>query len=294
MKFNGTRNAGFTLIELLIAMAIGLIAVTVIIQVYASMQASNTTQKLVVEMQQNARAALVLMKRDIRMAGHDPAGTDGIDTDGDSDIDEDDEHKARIEKAEAEEIHFSVNNSVDDPTEGSNGVDDDGDGQIDELDECCYDGDVADPGEDIRFWLDGTQLIRTTVADSVLAYDIDALRFAYAFDNDGDGELDRSVNDNVIWAFASTGSLDLDRVVDTNDDGSVDLNDTQFGTALGSAVPFDAIRAVRIWVLARTRHPIRGNTDSQTYVVGDQHLVVSDGYRRYLLETTVYCRNMGL
>ncbi|HHP7234257.1 MAG TPA: PilW family protein [Desulfobacterales bacterium] len=294
-----TRENGFTLIELMIAMAVGLIAITVIIQVYTSMQASNTAQKMVVEMQQNARAALVLMKREIRMAGYDPAFTDGIDNDGANGIDDFAESSgAGFLLASPTMMQFTLDNEVDDPALGTNGADDDGDGQIDELDECCYDGDVADTNENITFSLFGTELERTRnnppATASILAYDIEAVRFAYAFDSDGDGELDRSANGHVIWAFDATGGGFLNKVIDTNDDGVIDAMDWPAGSALMPSAPVFDIRAVRIWLLARTRHPVRGHSETRTYVVGNQHLMVSDGYQRCLLETTVFCRNMGL
>lgn len=294
-----SRYEGFTLIELMIAMAVGMIAMTVIIQVYTSMQASNTAQKMVVEMQQNARAALMLMKRELRMAGYDPARTDGIDNDGANGIDDPAESSgAGFVTASPIQVQFTLDHEVDDPALGTNGADDDGDGQIDELDECCYDGDITDLNENITFSLLGTDLERTRnnppgVA-SMLAYDIEAVRFAYAFDSDGDGELDRSVNDNVIWAFDSSGTGFLNKIVDTNDDGVIDEMDWPAGGALMPSVPLFEIRAVRVWLLARTRHPVRGHEETRTYVVGNQHVLVSDSYKRSLLEATVFCRNMGL
>lgn len=299
MKVPADNNHGFTLIELVIGMVVGLIAVTLMVQVYTSMQQSNTTQSMVVEMQQNARAALVLMKREIRMTGYDPAASDGIDNDGDSDVDEADESSgAGIVSAVADRIHFTLDTEVDDPALGTNGADDDGDGQIDELDECCYDGDLGEGNEDITFALNGTNLERTranpATVSNVLAYDIEAIRFAYAYDNDGDGQIDRSANDHILWAFDANDNGELDKLVDTNDDGVVDLNDAAAGSPLGTPVPLAEIRAVRIWLLARTRQPVRGYSETRTYPVGNQHVVVSDSYQRCLLETTVFCRNMGL
>ena len=59
-------------------------------------------------------------------------------------------------------------------------------------------------------------------------------------------------------------------------------------------VPLSAIRAVRIWILARTREPVRGHYDNRTYTVGDRTISSADGYPRRLTRTTVYCRNMQL
>ena len=58
------RRGGHTLIELMIAMAIAAILITAIFQVYQLRQKSHSKQQLAVEMQQNIRAAISLIKRD--------------------------------------------------------------------------------------------------------------------------------------------------------------------------------------------------------------------------------------
>ena len=63
---------GFTLIEIMVAMAIFAIVVTGIYQTYHFQQRSYMKQEKVVDMQQNLRAGLYFLKRDIRMAGYDP------------------------------------------------------------------------------------------------------------------------------------------------------------------------------------------------------------------------------
>nr|MDJ0988105.1 prepilin-type N-terminal cleavage/methylation domain-containing protein [Desulfobacterales bacterium] len=79
MKTITDNPNGFTLVELLLAMAAGLIVMIAIFAAYQNHQRSHVTQQLVVDMQQNARAAMSLMKREIRMMGYDPAATDGVD-----------------------------------------------------------------------------------------------------------------------------------------------------------------------------------------------------------------------
>ena len=70
-------NKGFTLIELLIAMAISGIVMAAIYSAYDSQQRAHAIQQQVVGMQQNIRAAMYLMGREIRMAGYDPYGDSG-------------------------------------------------------------------------------------------------------------------------------------------------------------------------------------------------------------------------
>ena len=82
--------------ELMIAMVIASIVAAAIMMSFDSQQKTQVNQQLVVEMQQEARAALYLMQQDIRMAGYDETwedsntdgeddnrGSDAIDNDGD-------------------------------------------------------------------------------------------------------------------------------------------------------------------------------------------------------------------
>jgi len=68
-------NEGFTLTELLVAIVISGIVMTSIYSAYYSQQKSFIAQEQVVAMQQNLRAGMDLLEREIRMAGYDPAGT---------------------------------------------------------------------------------------------------------------------------------------------------------------------------------------------------------------------------
>jgi len=264
-----SRQKGFTLIELLIGMVAGLILIGAVYKTYINHQRSHVTQQLVVDMQQNARAAMALMKREIRMMGYDPAARDGVDNDANSTID-DESSGAGILTANGGRIQFTADLNF---------------------------NWAIDPGnEDITYNLDGSNLLRN---GEIVAFDIEAVGFAYAFDDDNDGVLDESAGGNVIWAIdASSGDNKLDTRLDTNDDGLIDENDTPGGSNLGSTIDNDHIRAVRIWLLARTRQPIWKHTDNQTYVVGATHKGPGEPdwdsrRRRVLMTTTVYCRNMG-
>ena len=81
-------HKGFTLIELMISLAAASIVTAGIYGFYHVQQKSHAAQQLVVEMQQNIRATMSLMKREIRMVGYDPAAADGIDNDGINGIDD--------------------------------------------------------------------------------------------------------------------------------------------------------------------------------------------------------------
>ncbi len=71
---------GFSLIELMVSIAISGIALAAITTTFVSQSQSYDIQEQLVEMQQNARAAMDIMTREIRMAGFSPTGTsfDGV------------------------------------------------------------------------------------------------------------------------------------------------------------------------------------------------------------------------
>jgi prepilin-type N-terminal cleavage/methylation domain-containing protein len=69
MKTLRKREAGFTLIELMIVLAISSVVIAAVFATFISQQKSYAVQTKVSDMQQNARAALTLMERDLRMAG---------------------------------------------------------------------------------------------------------------------------------------------------------------------------------------------------------------------------------
>ena len=270
-------SGGHTLVELLIAMALAAILITAIYQIHAVRLKSHAKQQLAVEMQQNIRAAISLMKREIRMAGYDPASNDGLDNDGNTAIDNDEESAdTGIHIAGRNMIQFTFDN--------------DADMTIDSNERVTYgfankyDGNkdgIADAG--------AAPLGRQTGAGTLIpvAESIQAVGFAYAFDNNNDGNLDTddgTVNGNIIWAFDSD-------LTDENDQLTADL-DT--GLPLAVPVSLSDIRAVRIWILARTRAPVRGHYDNRTYIVGDRTITSSDKHPRRLTRSTVYCRNKQL
>ena len=275
MKAIPNNPKGFSLLELIAAMAAGLAVMISVYSAYINHQRSHVTEQLVVKMQQNARAAMSLMKREMRMAGYDPAAADGVDNDANTTIDD-------------ETSGAGIITAKYDPASGISIMRFSAD--------LNYDWNVVGD-EDITYTLVGTELQRN---GQIVAYDIEAVGFAYAFDDDGDGALDQSGGGNIIWAIDSNlGDDKLDNLLDTDDDGIIDENDTEGGVNMAGQVVIANIRAVRIWLLARTRQPIKGHTDNQTYAVGANHRGPADGdwdprRRRLLLTTTVYCRNMGI
>ena len=66
------RESGFSLVELLVAMTIGTVVLGAMYNVFTVQNKTFSIQEQIVEMQQNARAAMDMMSREIRMAGYDP------------------------------------------------------------------------------------------------------------------------------------------------------------------------------------------------------------------------------
>ncbi|MCP3892116.1 MAG: prepilin-type N-terminal cleavage/methylation domain-containing protein [Desulfobulbaceae bacterium] len=66
------KSQGFTLVELMIAIAVGGVVLTAIVVFFARSLNVYTRENVRAELQQEMRAALEVMARDIRMAGYDP------------------------------------------------------------------------------------------------------------------------------------------------------------------------------------------------------------------------------
>ena len=308
-----TTHTGFTLIELMIAMAIAGLVFTAVYAAFGSQMRTHAGQQMTVEIQQNIRAAFTLMQHDIRMAGydatwrdenndgsHDFRGSDLIDNDCDGRVDAADPGRdeagdlARFTAAGAHYLQFRLDRARN--SDFCDSEDRVGFGFSTTRDRN-RDG-VADAG--------AAPLGRSVGAGGLqpLAENFQAVAFGYAFDDDHgaalpDGEIDTNGR-NIIWAYDSDADGFLDLHLDSNADGMLDSADDLDGNGriddavLTPAVPINRIRAVQIWLLARTRSPLRGYLDTDTYVVGDKVLFFGDHYKRELLTTVVNCRNLGL
>ena len=73
MISTNNNHKGFSLIELMVVMAIASIVMAGIYMFYQSNLRSYMTQQTLVDMQQDMRAAMYMMTREIRVAGYDPS-----------------------------------------------------------------------------------------------------------------------------------------------------------------------------------------------------------------------------
>ena len=151
---------GFTLIEVLVAMLISGIILASIYSAFQSQQDSYVAQDQVVEMQQNLRAAISLMTKELRMAGYDPSSSAG----------------AGITAADVNGITFTL-------VADDDGNDNDSDGTVDEADEL----------ETISYDLYDTSVDNDTDLDDIgrqvgglkraIAENIEAMAFIYTLDD---------------------------------------------------------------------------------------------------------------
>lgn len=275
---------GFTLYEIMVSAAISSVFLLVIHSLYKSQQKSYAAQGQICAIQQNLRGGVCCMERDIRMAGYDPRASGNF---GITDVGLDRDGNGRIE--------FTLDDNLDDINDET-----DGNGNVDgheTLAYSLYDYPTADP--------DGVLDLgrRYGGRRQLVAKNIDALGFAYAFDKTGDGDnsLNKDVNGNIIWAIDTDNDGELDANLDTDNDGDIDFNDNQAGESLAHAdngglsdVALSDIRAVRLWLLARGDRSDPDYVNGMTYVVSNQRITPNDGLQRRLLISTVRYRNLGI
>ncbi len=287
------KNSGFTLVELLIAITISSVVVGGAYGVFRGQQKAYTQQEQIADIQQNLRAGSFYLTNEIRLAGY--SVTPGI--------------------IDAGPGIFHIKMDIWDPADWNNNsrTNVDSDGHIDHAGEDVIytivrrNGGVLLPDDvdgnglpdTLTAWgtpepaiLARTDVFGTNQAEALME-NVEALSFAYAFDNDGDGYPDRNAGGGIIWAVDTDADGKLDTVLDTNSDGVIDINDAEGGAAQAIPGDFSSIRMVQMWLLVRSPIPDNAFVDNKTYVIGEKRLQVNDSYRRRLLTAAVVCRNMG-
>ena len=99
---------GFTMVELLISILVSMIVLAAISATFVIQNKSYAKQEQVVDVQENARAALQLMTKELLMAGYDPTGEAG----------------AGILVADADKVQFTMDRNGDGETDGALSDDD--------------------------------------------------------------------------------------------------------------------------------------------------------------------------
>ena len=250
---------------------------TSIYAVFKNQQDSYLSQEQVAQAQQNLRASIGFLARELRMAGYDPEQSGNFSI---TDIRSRDLTNT-LDATGHPAIIFDI--------------DVDGDGALsagETFSYSLYEYPVAPPTDS-----DGISDLSRDINDGngrqLLGESIVAIGFAYSyFDGDGNVATDGG---NVVWAIDSDNDNDLDLNIDTNKDGVIDTADNISGTALpGSDVNVADIAGVKIWLLAQTGQPARNFSETRTFVVANQRIAPGNNFRHRLAEMTVKCRNMGL
>lgn len=289
---NNVASAGFTLVELIVSTAVAGILGIAIFANYIMQTRAYESQRELAHMQQNLRAAMYLMSNDIRNSGRDsertgfygivnirrynpdangPNGYPGltmtrvVDTTGDGMADPADPNALRT-------VMYQV-------------MDLDGDGRR-ELRRCTNGCGAPIVDANWPVVMDGIENI--------------GIAFAYADANDDLARFNNNANSPEIWAVDTNNDNRLDTNLDSNGDGNIDTNDN-LGAALNPPVDPMNIRAVRIWLLARSSQAFTNFTDTSTYVVGSTQMNMNAvananlrNFRHLMLESVVAMQNYQL
>jgi type IV pilus assembly protein PilW len=234
-------------VEILIALLLAGLVSAAIYKVYISQNKSYAVQEQVAEMQQNLRAAMFMMTKEIRMAGYDPSR----------------EALAGISAAADNTIQFTMDIAGGD----TDGVDNDGDGLVDgaDDDEAAF-GDgaiVLGDGEDITYVHYDSDQPPDGVSDALgrnpgsgvqlLAENIDAINFVY-LDADGTPIPTPVANPENI----RTVQITLVARADFNDPGYANSNQYRNQNPAGSQIiytaPGDGHRRKRLTTQIRCRN----------------------------------------
>lgn len=256
-QFRMKRQNGFTLIELVVTLAIASLIMTAVYSAYVVQQKTYISQGDVTEMQQNIRASVLMLEKDIRMAGYDPSGDAGAGfvnnvsfTNGGS--------LSEIVDTNATQISFTADldddGEIDETAEDVNG---DGNKDISEI-------------EQISYRLHGTDLQRYSTTTGVvewqtIAENIQQMEFNYIMADGSSATVPLSLS-NIRCVQVS--------VLARAGHGDRDYTNSQFYCPASN--PYDAA------------------TQDCTNAAGTKWGPYNDNLRRRLLIITVKCRNMGL
>jgi type IV pilus assembly protein PilW len=200
---------------------------------------SQITNQALVDMQQEMRAAMLIMERDLRMAGYDPTENAG----------------AEITEIRANSVAFTMDVAGGD----TDGIDNDNDGELDEADEAGFsDGDLDDDGNEVIQYVheidaEGTPYLGRAMgggAVSPVAYNIDALNFVF-LDEDGNPTADRTQIRAVAVTMVGRSGKDVPVLFFKQEDNTVYRN--QQGDVI-LAAPNDNFRRMMLSTVVKCRN----------------------------------------
>jgi type IV pilus assembly protein PilW len=253
------RMAGFTLVELLITMVVSGLIMTGVYSAYVAQQRTATAQEQVTEMQQNIRAAMMILSSDLRMAGFDPtkkAKAEFVDSTGTSFSNGASPETLTAVASSAAQIAFTTDldedGSIDEQVEDVNG---DGNKDMSEMEQVAY-------------RLNGTNLQRYSTTTGIITWqtiaeNIEAIEFSY-LDEDG----------TVTADFDEVVAVDVSILAKAANPDPKFTNGTTY-------IPASGIATSTPWDL---------NGPAVTGTANPPN----DNFRRRLLITRIQCRNLGL
>jgi len=316
------RITGFSLVELMIAMAISLLLLAGVIQIYIDSKRNYTIQESLSRLQESGRYAVTLLTQDLRLSGYYGAGSDPAKFTG-------------TQAPVAAERNCSSDNRWGRMLEQAIfGLDDAVNDGLSDYSACISTSSGTPAAGD---YIQGDiVVVRHVVPTTVTAYDPNRLYLRTTFQDGklfaGSEESGNTLTDtpaftralaahayyvgyqstecagNTIMlptmyreALGSNGQpvreelvrgveqLEFQYGVDTDGDGSVNryLNADQ--VTLNSYWP--SVDSVRLWVLVRTDCPVTGYNNSTPYQMGDVTYTPNDSFRRQLYTTTIALRN---
>ena len=321
------KNAGFTLVELLVAIALGLVLLAGLYKTFRTQHDTYVVQDQVAAMQQNLRAAMYLITRDLQMAGwytnfdRNNHNIDWNDQDGDNDPSTNPENGKPL-------VFAADNNSTagDDINDGTDML------------------VIVKGGDERRTLTAGETALGTNISlsnrlldgDATPDLNTDSRKYGLLVKNDlrtadffivdtasgsitnpwplSDSYLSGDTvfrTDIIIYKInddATSGRPTLYRRNLGNDNGyqpvAENIENMQVRYYLqNDSVPKDTltlatqarVRAVEVILVGRTALPQRGYRDTETYnFANNPNPNPNDNYRRKILSTIVKTRNVGL
>jgi prepilin-type N-terminal cleavage/methylation domain-containing protein len=308
MKGKKPKNQGFTLTELLVAMGISTVVLAAIFFTFKSQQDSYVVQSQVAMTQQNVRGAMHLISQDIQMAGYYTNFEASIITMNWDDMGADESMRPLIYARD----NISAVSGIKDDTDLIVIVK----ASMENGRQLAF-GEIASGTTASAALRDAGDLTQNKYA-LLVKEDLSRAEFFQVMNSTGTMNLSKSLVEtyteddwilraDIIIYYVSDAEPDhpnlMRRNLGNNEATQIvaeDIDNLQFRYVLDDGSVEDAgfnerdVRAVEIFLLARTRNVIRGYTDPNTYNIGGMDVTPGGGYRRRLLKALIKTRNIGL
>lgn len=323
-------NKGFSLVELMVAMAISLVLLIGLIQVFISSKRSYLLQDSIARMQENGRYALERLSEDLRLAGYLGGNADVKTIAGDNELLDGNCATANFQAWAtmlAQGI-FGINDGLggyggcitaagNNPQKGQYlggdvltlryvrptrllatdtlSAKDEPRGYY--LKSSPMEGQLAMVGSEASA-VDG---FFTALSDTPITYNkVESYAYYTGFQT-----ADCSGNDVPVPALyrlrlGGNGTPEREEIVRGGENLQVQYGvDRNRDGAVDQYLNADnvddwaQVRAARIWLLVREECPSPGYTNDKTYAIGDISVTPNDNFRRHLYTTTALLRNRG-